>query len=169
MSAAKGRKAKAKPRRLSRTQPPEDLATPEAADPAPAWAATPKSTVLPGLNLADGDFVYLQWTSDDLTASGSRDELGIDDVEVRSGAPNAVVLRTLRAGRTGSLAPLLSLAGLGATGMILLAYRRQQDRRNRRTYQGPAVVYAAELQAQAGSPLGDDLIPDALDLGMPMR
>ena len=29
MSAAKGRKAKAKPRRLSRTQPPEDLATPE--------------------------------------------------------------------------------------------------------------------------------------------
>lgn len=149
--------------------PEMDLATPEAADATPAWAAAPRSTVLSGLSLADGEFVYLQWTSDDLTASGSRDEIGIDDVEVRADGPNAVVLRALRAGPANPGVPLLTLAGLGVTGTVLLTYRRQLDRRNRRAYQSPAILYAGQLEAKAGSPLGDDLAPDTLDLGVSIR
>jgi len=59
-----------------------DVVTPEAADPSPDYAITPRSTTIGGLALADGAPLYLRWTTDDVSGSGSRDEIGIDNVVV---------------------------------------------------------------------------------------
>ena len=94
-----------------------NFATPESADGSPAWVSTPKSKTISGLNVAaDADF-YLKWTSDDVSGSGSRDEFGIDDVEVRVDSPTAVTLASVNA-----LSPFvaLSTALLLAAGLVLL-------------------------------------------------
>lgn len=59
-----------------------DYASPEAADPAPAWVTEPKNTTLTSLNLADGAYLYLKWTGDDVSGSFSRDEFGLDDIVI---------------------------------------------------------------------------------------
>lgn len=64
-----------------------DFTTPVAADASPAWQAVSRSTVLTGLNLNPGDFIYLKWRGDDDTGKGSRDEYGIDDITVTALAP----------------------------------------------------------------------------------
>ena len=48
----------------------------------PTWEATRSSTTLTNLAIADGASYYLKWKSDDLSGSGSRDELGLDDIHV---------------------------------------------------------------------------------------
>lgn len=52
-----------------------------------------RSTTISGLSLADGAFFYLQWQSDDVSGSGSRDELGIDDISIT--ASTSVVTNTI--------------------------------------------------------------------------
>ena len=59
-----------------------DVVTPEAADPTPGYVITPRSTTIDGLALADSVPLYLRWTTDDVSGSGSRDEIGIDNVVV---------------------------------------------------------------------------------------
>ena len=59
-----------------------DFTTPAAADPSPAWVVTPRVTTIAGIALQDGDPLYLRWTTDDSSGSGSRDELGVDNVVV---------------------------------------------------------------------------------------
>lgn len=54
----------------------------EAAAGSPAWVEAPRSISLTGLSIADGDSYYLQWQSDDVGGSGSRDELALNDVSV---------------------------------------------------------------------------------------
>jgi len=61
-----------------------DFTTPEAADASPTIQTVPLQTVLTGINLADGDCIYLRWTTDDVSGSGSRDELGLDNIFVAS-------------------------------------------------------------------------------------
>lgn len=56
-----------------------DFATPLAAD-ALGWQSAARSTLLTGLNIADGSSFYLRWISSDAGGSGSRDEFGIDNV-----------------------------------------------------------------------------------------
>jgi len=59
-----------------------DFITPEVQDDTPEWVKTERSTRLGNLNLADGDFIYLQWQSDDVSGGGSRDEFGLTNVSV---------------------------------------------------------------------------------------
>ncbi len=60
-----------------------DFTTPEAADASPSWQNEDRSTTITGLTLAPDDFFYLKWTGDDASGSGgSRDQYGIDNVEV---------------------------------------------------------------------------------------
>ena len=40
------------------------------------------SATISGLSVADGDYIYLKWTGDDVSGSGSRDEFGIDDIAI---------------------------------------------------------------------------------------
>lgn len=62
-----------------------DYLSPETADMTPTWVTTPRGTVLTGVPVADGQSLYLQWSSDDSTGGGSRDEIGIDNVSVMAG------------------------------------------------------------------------------------
>ncbi|MDJ0731058.1 MAG: ExeM/NucH family extracellular endonuclease [Crocosphaera sp.] len=58
-----------------------DFTTPETAN-NNGWQSEAKSVTLSGLNLADEQLFYLKWVGDDVSGSGSRDEYGIDNIQV---------------------------------------------------------------------------------------
>lgn len=55
-----------------------------------APVAVPQSTTITGLAITDGSFVYLRWSSADAGGSGSRDELGLDNISVTASAGGTV-------------------------------------------------------------------------------
>lgn len=63
-----------------------DFTTPAAAD-ALGWQSVSRSTTITGLSIPDGSFVYLQWIGDDVSGTGSRDEYGIDNINVSVSTP----------------------------------------------------------------------------------
>lgn len=57
-----------------------------------AWVETRLEASVTGLSIADGASLYFQWSTDDASGSGGRDEIAIDDVTVRvPGCGDAVV------------------------------------------------------------------------------
>lgn len=58
-----------------------DFTTPELTD-ALGWQSTPRSITLTGLNIPNGSYFYLKWTGNDVSGGGSRDEFGLDNVQV---------------------------------------------------------------------------------------
>lgn len=58
----------------------------EAASGSPAWVSHDKMAMLTGQNVQDGDFFYIRWETDDVSGSGSRDELGIDEISITASA-----------------------------------------------------------------------------------
>ena len=63
-----------------------DLLTPEAAD-ANGFVSTPRATTLPDIDVPVGGQIWLRWSSDDVSGSGSRDEIAIDDIQVTAVEP----------------------------------------------------------------------------------
>ncbi|MGC9330792.1 MAG: T9SS type A sorting domain-containing protein [Bacteroidales bacterium] len=60
-----------------------EFTTPLTADAIPAWNKTPLSfSDLIGFELADGEYIYFRWYSDDDAGSGARDEIAIDSVTI---------------------------------------------------------------------------------------
>jgi len=57
-----------------------DFTTTEVASPSPAWNTTNRSTTITGLSVAQNQFIYLVWETDDISGSGSRDEIAIDNI-----------------------------------------------------------------------------------------
>ncbi|MCZ6776020.1 MAG: T9SS type A sorting domain-containing protein [Ignavibacteria bacterium] len=57
-----------------------DFTSPEAADASPSWISTNRTTSIEGLSVSDGNFIYLKWTGNDVSGSGSRDEFALDNV-----------------------------------------------------------------------------------------
>lgn len=68
-----------------------DYASPEMMDFTPYM--TNKSASITGLTFTDGSVMYLRWTGDDVSGSGSRDEFALDDISVTAieGAPTPLV------------------------------------------------------------------------------
>jgi len=58
-----------------------DFTTPPAAD-GLGWQTVPLSTTITGLTIPISNVFYLKWTGDDLSGSGSRDEYGLDNIQV---------------------------------------------------------------------------------------
>ncbi len=62
-----------------------DYASPVAAD-ALGWVvvagAPSRSTTITGLAIAPGSYVYIRWNGDDVSGAGSRDEFGLDDINM---------------------------------------------------------------------------------------
>lgn len=71
-----------------------DFTTPEASD-SNGFQSVNRSTTITGLSIADGADFYLQWQGDDVAGSGSRDEIGIDNVVVSSGAAAVTTLANI--------------------------------------------------------------------------
>ncbi len=59
-----------------------DFTTTQTATVSPAWQMVERQVILSGVTIQDGNYLYLQWQSNDVGGSGSRDEFGIDDVLV---------------------------------------------------------------------------------------
>lgn len=68
-----------------------DYASPEAMDFTPYVEY--KSTTVSGLTFTDGSILYLRWTGDDISGTGSRDEFALDDIALTAiaGAPTPLV------------------------------------------------------------------------------
>lgn len=103
-----------------------NFTTPEAADGSPAWTSTDRSTTISGLSLANNAYFYLRWVSDDVGGSGSRDEFGLDDIEVRINGPTAITLRSLSASAQPTTWPLTALATVAALGIGAVTVRRRK-------------------------------------------
>jgi 2',3'-cyclic-nucleotide 2'-phosphodiesterase (5'-nucleotidase family) len=59
------------------------------------WVAIQKDTTFP-VSIADGDTLYLRWSSDDQVGGGSRDEFAIDDISITPYASPASTIYTLQ-------------------------------------------------------------------------
>jgi len=60
-----------------------DLTSADAADGSPTWVSNSRSTPITGLSIANGDYLYLRWSGDDVSGSGSRDEFALDDIDLK--------------------------------------------------------------------------------------
>jgi len=59
-----------------------DHITQEAMSTDPSWLATAKSIEITDLFILTGESYYFQWTGDDVGGSGSRDEIGLDNISI---------------------------------------------------------------------------------------
>jgi hypothetical protein len=98
----------------------DTLATPEVVDDNFWTLASTNTNTASGINVADNDYVCLRWESDDISGSGSRDEIGIDDVEVRIGGPTAVSLQSFNAQQTTNWAWLPAIALVLIIGLAVV-------------------------------------------------
>jgi hypothetical protein len=57
-----------------------DFTSTETQDGSPSWISNNRSTNVSGLSIADGEYFYLRWASDNVGGSGSQDEFAIDDI-----------------------------------------------------------------------------------------
>jgi hypothetical protein len=102
-----------------------DFTTPAGAD-ALGWQSVSRSQTFTGINLANNAFLYLRWIGDDVGGSGSRDEYGIDNIEVRIGGPTAVSLQSFKPANnqtTNLILLAIVLVGL-LGGTAILRHRR---------------------------------------------
>jgi hypothetical protein len=59
-----------------------NFASPALPDPVPLWVLVARATTITGLNVPQGAFLYLRFTSADVAGAGNRDEIGVDDIVV---------------------------------------------------------------------------------------
>ena len=95
-----------------------DYTTPETADTTPTWTSVSRSTLLTGVNLPAGGFLYLKWTGDDVSGSNKRDQYALDDIEARIGNANAITF----SGMNASTGPSNSLLILGLLSLSALLF-----------------------------------------------
>lgn len=63
--------------------PSAEFLSPEPADAVPAWVATPKTaTVNLGTPIPNGGEYYLMWSTADVAGAGTRDEMGLDNINI---------------------------------------------------------------------------------------
>jgi len=59
-----------------------DFISVAAADASPVWKAYLQSTTITGLSVTNGDYIFIRWSGDDVSGSGSRDEFALDDISI---------------------------------------------------------------------------------------
>ncbi|MEP3390694.1 MAG: lamin tail domain-containing protein [Reichenbachiella sp.] len=70
-----------------------DFVSEEASDAIPSWQSTVRSTTLTGLDLLNASNYYLSWGGTDVSGSGSRDELAIDNIIITTYLDNVTAPR----------------------------------------------------------------------------
>jgi len=64
-----------------------DFTSPEAADNSPSWNTTAKEIAVSGLSISDGNCLFIRFESDDVSGSGSRDELALNNLSLTPNTP----------------------------------------------------------------------------------
>lgn len=137
-----------------------DYATPGTADLA-GWVlgATRTGTPITGLNIPPTTMFYLRWTSDDVSGSGSRDEIGLDDINIVANYPGACTPPTTNA----TLNPFTNVftnqmdvnftRGNGTGGVLIVASPIALS-------QNPisGITYTANSNYGAGSAIGNGFV-----------
>lgn len=59
-----------------------DFTSIETADISPEWKGHLRSLLIPGLSVADGDYIYIRWSGETLGGVGSQDEFALDDISI---------------------------------------------------------------------------------------
>ncbi len=97
--------------------------------PSAAWESQTLSDNITGLNIADGALFYIQWQIDDVAGSGSRDEIGIDNIAITELDPTSVILQEFQTMPANNLQSLFLwvTAGLG----LLTVYNLRTSHRER--------------------------------------
>ncbi|MGS4920210.1 MULTISPECIES: ExeM/NucH family extracellular endonuclease [Mameliella] len=90
-----------------------DYTSAEAAD-ALGFQTVARSTTLTGFTLQDGESIYLQWQTDDVSGSGSRDEIGLDNIVVTA-APTSPLAFDLVNGTSSNLTSFAATPDNSAT------------------------------------------------------
>lgn len=73
------------------------------------WVSTVRSTTITGLSVTNGGYFYLQWGTDDVSGSGSRDEFALDDIEVTLVSVSGTSTESMVYDRGGESATISSL------------------------------------------------------------
>ena len=60
-----------------------DLTSTATADGSPTWVSNSKFTSVTGLSIAVGEYLYLRWSSDNVSGGGSVDQFALDNISVR--------------------------------------------------------------------------------------
>lgn len=89
--------------------PSANVTSPVAADASPVWTSSHRAFTIAASTPVDGR-LFLRWTGDDVSGTGSRDEFGLDNIGV---TPNP---------EPGTLV----LVSLGAIGFLVFGYWRRQ-------------------------------------------
>lgn len=74
-----------------------DFTSPETASGTPVIETVNRDIEITGVNLANGECLILRWTGDDVSGSESRDEMGLDNVEVLEAITLPVTLTSFEA------------------------------------------------------------------------
>ncbi len=143
-----------------------DFATMGTASGAPTWQTTPRNTTIGGLNIPENGFIYLRWTSDDETGSGSRDEIAIDDIVMNASAgtpvPNITVPATVSVNENvGTTDLIISIDSAPASDVVVDISFTDQSATVTNDYTIPAITQVTFTAGSSASqtvsiPIVDD-------------
>lgn len=90
--------------------------------------APSRTTSITGISLAPGEYLYIRWSSADVAGSGSRDELGLDDISLTGTfASGTAGTSTITAGSATEPASLSSLVNTSAAAVVNFDFTINED------------------------------------------
>lgn len=110
-------------------QPLADFTTPGAGASSPVWVATPQTITISGLTIPQGGTLNVRFTTDDVSGSGARDQIAVDDIDVVFSVLLPVTLESLTAEATAKAATV-KWATSSESGSSHFEVERSTDGRN---------------------------------------
>ena len=139
-----------------------DYATPTTLDVA-GWVVVPgtpsRATTISSIAIAPTSFIYIRWATDDISGSGARDEIGLDDINLVAYYPGVCTPPTINA-TLNSFTSVLSnqmdvnfTRGNGTGGLLIVASPAVLS-----SNPISGIVYATNTNYGAGAAIGNGFV-----------